>query len=391
MLYYRFRAPSEISFKELLYDEMYFMTTNECNDPFDSQTYCEFEGNPEKWKRLLRVALKEFHPAIESEVLDKAAQLACDLCPITFDKALSMDVTPLFRDAMKQKNEFLALTAALFVRDFLRLYRPSPIYFVSFSKSCKEPLMWSHYAARHEGFCLIFRPIDEGLSQCRCGQRKAITRRTPKGFAQQMSWGIPESFKFQDVTYVSNAISFSAFNYFPGSVAGDFPSKNERERIFSERESQYLQKHVSWEDEKEARLTMKPAPAWLLGSPCEFSEQERLLHFEPTQLVGIVLGSRINQKDRQRIIEIIKERQERISRGVDYKRVIFDFVLFESKMSTKQREVEIVPYTMFKLSTVLSATSPDFAASYRRWLDGWGLEMDGHGCSSVCLAACELY
>ena len=54
MLYYRFRPPLESCIKELIYDELFFCSTEESNDPFDSKTFYIFSGVKERWKRLLR-------------------------------------------------------------------------------------------------------------------------------------------------------------------------------------------------------------------------------------------------------------------------------------------------------------------------------------------------
>ena len=39
MLYYRYRSGSELSVKELIYDELYFASRAECNDPYEGKKH----------------------------------------------------------------------------------------------------------------------------------------------------------------------------------------------------------------------------------------------------------------------------------------------------------------------------------------------------------------
>ena len=41
-LYYRYRSGSELSIKELIYDELYFASREECNDPYEGKTFATF-------------------------------------------------------------------------------------------------------------------------------------------------------------------------------------------------------------------------------------------------------------------------------------------------------------------------------------------------------------
>lgn len=382
MLYYRFRSPIEINFKELLYDEIYFVSTDECNDPFDSKTYYEFGRDVEKWSKLLNRAVGNLN-GMKPNVVDKVAKSISDVSPITFNDVLSTDFTPFFLKAMKDQESLLATEASYRVNSLLRMYKPTSSYFVSFSKVNDEPLMWSHYAARHEGFCLIFRAVDGVLKQNPINAKTTIRRITPNGLAPSMGHGISESFNFLDVSYPTSTEPLCAFSRFPASVAGQPSSEEERVRMASEQENQYLHKHISWEYEAESRLTLKPPIPWLFGEHYDYTPQERLFHFEPTQLVGIIFGARMSQKNKNRIYEILAERQNRISRSVNYKRVIFDFLLFESTLSTHQREIEIIPHRILQLSECIEGTDPKFDQRYKQWSEGWGMELDGNKCSRV--------
>ncbi len=62
MLYYRFRTFSELTLKELLYNEMYFASPEECNDPFDSKTFYTFPSDKYRWSKLILLAFCNSKP-----------------------------------------------------------------------------------------------------------------------------------------------------------------------------------------------------------------------------------------------------------------------------------------------------------------------------------------
>ena len=96
MLYYKFRPASEVSFKELLYDELFFTSTEECNDPFDSKSFYEFSAEKDKWKALIKFATDSEGFSDNADV-EKVSEVVCDLCPITFDEALKLDWYSIFQ------------------------------------------------------------------------------------------------------------------------------------------------------------------------------------------------------------------------------------------------------------------------------------------------------
>jgi hypothetical protein len=246
--------------------------------------------------------------------------------------------------------------------------------------------MWSHYAAKHDGFCLVFKSIEGQIQQCPTRARKDIRRETPGGLAPSMSYGLPKSFPFQDIEYVSEVQPLNAFNCFPSSIAGQPAlSEEDRLRFCKEQSSHYLQKHIVWKYEDESRLTLSQPTPWLFGGHFDYSFQERLLHYEPTQLVGIVLGARMTDDNKTRITSIIREREERIARSVNYKRIIFDFVIFETKLAHSAREMTVKPVEILGLASSQKPDDPEFERRYREWENGSGLCFDGSSCSRVCI------
>jgi len=56
MLYYRYRPGGELSLKELRYNEIYFSSAAESNDPYDGKVFLSYKFDRDKWKRLLELA-----------------------------------------------------------------------------------------------------------------------------------------------------------------------------------------------------------------------------------------------------------------------------------------------------------------------------------------------
>jgi hypothetical protein len=392
MLYYKYRPANEMNFKELMYDELYFSSSTECNDPFDSKTYFEFTNQTGKWKALLLLAWRN------SEILnvidvDMVAQALANNAPLAFESALADDFQEFLLTAIangtKSKVQSVEpiLEATQRIRELLHLYKMPTSYFASFSRCRDEPLMWSHYSARHEGYCLIFKSIDGKLNQCPRRIKNGVRRETPGGLAPSMSHGIPAAFVFRDVEYVAEVRPLNAFDCFPEAVAGKIQSDEDRLKLRSKQVEQYLHKHKSWSYEKESRLTLSQPTPWLFGAHFDYTAHERLLHYEPTQLVGIIFGARISESNKSRLIEIIKERVDRIAKSADYDRIIFDFMVFEAALANNARELKIHPTAIYGLSKTLNKNEQDFSRRYNDWEKGFGLHFSGNSYSKVFISS----
>ena len=102
----------------------------------------------------------------------------------------------------------------------------------------------------------------------------------------------------------------------------------------------------------------------------EYSQQERLFNYNPDQLVGIIIGARMEDCQKQRICEIIQMRMERIARHGDGQRIYFDFVLFQAMLPDNGRDVQIIPVEIFSLSQNILKNDAKFKKRYSDWKDG---------------------
>lgn len=382
MLYYRFRSPSELSFKELLYSEIYFASTEECNDPFDSRSFYEFGADQERWRSLFELSLGKIAVTYPSAASCAAAEVV-KKGSLTFDEVMSMNFAEVLRVATNNGDPFLLEVVTASLARIFELYKPASNYFVSFSKRSDEPLMWSHYAGRHEGYCLVFRSVDGALHQNPLAKKTFIRRNTPNSFSPSISHGISDLFQFRDIEYKNTVEHLNAFDLFPQSVAMKSLSEEERIRLVAKQEEQYFQKHESWGYEEESRITLRAPMPWLLGDRFEYAPQERLFQYEPSQLVGVILGARMSKSNKDRISQIVEERSEHIDKHTSYKRIMFDFLLQEAKLSMRHRRLEITPLQFVGAVNSVKPDDEKFDLTYERWKAGGGIEFDGNKSTRV--------
>lgn len=377
MHYYRYRASNELSIKEFMYNEIYFSSTSECNDPFDGKIFVSFEADKEKWNRLLHLAWEGVNNANKPSWEENLSVHLAGLSPIAYEDALKFDYAGAMLALSSPPDLKTAFILSEYAKRYLRLYVPNNMYFVSFSKEYKDILMWSHYASMHRGYCLIFNAIDGRLYQDQQRKKTTISRNTRYGIAPSMSLGIPDSFPFQDISYDPDSTSYSAFSYFPKYVWGEKLDEQEIKEFIDWQSRQYLVKHNCWRYEQESRLTISPDYAWLFRENIEFTKQERLFHYMPNQLVGVILGACMDVQQKMRFRELIQEHMERIARNPGDNFPIFDFVLFQAILPGDRREVIIKPEEIVTLTRTLQKTDSDFERILNEWREGSAMVING--------------
>lgn len=372
MFYYRYRSGSELSVKELIYDELYFASREECNDPYEGKTFATFSADKDLWNNLINEALKAYNIKPLESLKERIVQYFLSKAPMPIENVLRIP-----------KNEFVDIGARTYeqrllpsmleaIQNYVMWYSPEERYFASFSKTNDNFLLWSHYANNHKGFCLIYRAIDGKLKQNPNWKRKqTATLPLPR-----LTFVVPDAFEIQDVEYVSTPKSSDGFMCFPASVAGDKHTPEEVEMAQAERAKNYLQKHSVWDYEQEARVVLSSGVQWLAGRKLTLPAHQRLFHIDSTQLVGIILGSQMPDVQRQRIREIITEKVERWYIPTSGHRIISNFVLFEETLSETNREVIIEPKEIYTGTSVVTKKQPNFTQLYDEWQKGYAIEFD---------------
>jgi hypothetical protein len=212
MLLYRYRSSSELSFKELLYNELYFASQDELNDPFDGESFYHFPPDKELWLRLLNEVndrekevcwglseINDAHIELLSTALSKRA-------PISYGEVMAGRLTSVFGNVISEIEAHAPMLKiitwfASAVQEYLSYSSPKLGYFVSFSSKNNDHLMWGHYGAQHFGYSLIFRTIDGALKQDPSNSINSV------GITETYRISVPNSIPFSKVNY-SESIDF---------------------------------------------------------------------------------------------------------------------------------------------------------------------------------------
>jgi len=293
---------------------------------------------------------------------------------------MTYDYIDRLRHIDRQIDVIIAIRLTETFKYFIDLYRNVDTYYVSFSRKSNDVLMWSHYASRHSGYCLIFKAINNSLSMDMTIGGKGIRRDTPMGIAPSTSSPLPSNFIFEDIKYCEDIEPIDASRFMPAHVSGGVSFANEEERIdfVEENMRKCLEKHSSWEYESESRLVLREPTPWLFGQHNPLSKQERLYNYDFSQLVGVIFGAKMEKAERERIIEIIRIKRESLWAQSNTVKRIFDFVVFESKISDRSRDVVITPQIIMTGSTDIDKNDEKFDRLLSEWKQGKALVIDGN-------------
>ena len=299
MFYYRYRPATELAIKELIYDEMYFASEAECNDPYEGKIFARFEKDEGRWNRLINCALSTF-PGISAfkYIEQKISKYFFDKSPLYIDDVLNEPLEEFLKIADNDIERIVYKNLLNQIKEYVTLYIPPEKYFVSFSKNCNNTLMWAHYAGNHRGHCLVFRVSGQKIYQDPTWKKTSLAYTTPRSFSPKMSFGIDDNFTLRDITYIDVPEYVDAFLCFPPAVYGDTVSEEELKNFRSKFNSTYFQKNIAWKYEEETRILLSSGIPWLAGQKLSATSHQRLFHYDSTQLVGIVLGTKMpeNQK-----------------------------------------------------------------------------------------------
>ena len=381
MLYYRYRPINELSLKELRYNELYFSSTKENNDPYDGNVFLSYEFDLDKWQRFFNVVFTKIGLPTEiiKNIVEKLSQQMIDDNLKTYNDIFNYDYTNAILSIDSKLGMLFAINLTEAIKKFIFIYRPSDMYTVSFSKEKDSMLMWSHYASKHKGFCLVFRSIDDCLYQDKKNKKTAIGRSTPNGIAKHSSFGIGDKFHFKDVIYCKKCSTIDASRFMPEGIS-DFKINSEEERIafVEENYNKSFEKHICWEYEKESRLVLEQPTPWLFGNRFEYTQDERLFYYNPTQLVGLICGAWMDNDIKKRIKEIISYNREQIWLNIK-EDAVFDFVLFQAKISDEKRGIQIIPELIYSSTQTYQQSDKTFNDKFERWEKGEAIFFNDKG------------
>ena len=316
--YYKYRNLSPVSLKELLYGEIFFAERSELNDPYDTLVPYVFSADYGKYYRLLESVISIHFPKELANVkyIKKPAKYLSKT-KLSYEELInkidSKEFTDIFwiqMDNMKIDSSLIMEIQSLLKQE-IHKYVASYFYVSSFSKRYDNPIIWSHYADQHKGFCMIFKPYNNSLY---IDPLKNIDIN-----------GHPNSemkkYEFRDVKYKRKIKGIDGFLNFSGYVNGkkDLSQKN-KDRFWKKYVESARVKYIYWKYEEEVRLI--DYSDWMPNNANENrtqkrSQVERIFYYDKTQFCGIIFGTKMNENDKNEVISTIKKMRELLSNQPD--------------------------------------------------------------------------
>ena len=331
---YKYRPLSEILFKELYYQELYFASYNELNDPLDLSARIEFTTKDKKtieyllWfvfktqidfdetrksnesnAKLLEFNIdKKAHDLLSNEIYnnikiflkDKPQIWTTDVIEIIIQSIKNTNIDIVF-DSNKFKSELERLT-----NKFLK-----NSYVTCLSETNNNFLMWSHYASKHAGICLEFTikngesfpyEMTQGRKQDNEKYKERMSEWETKSF---VFWNRIRKVKYQDEQPYINFYKFGAVfeNEYDCDLIG--LSKFWSHQYAYELERLFSCKTNGWAYENEWR-----AIEINFDSPKE--PEERIKHYPIECLTAVYFGVNTPENIRNRVYKILNKKNPEI-------------------------------------------------------------------------------
>lgn len=293
---YRYREFNAITLKELLYQEIYFSSQEELNDPLDYEFILTVnKGQPYIHEFFVEPALHDYKST--KYLKNKILKIISNFLSSHYVSLNEIECFILNDYIAKElikytKDELIAKHLQQRIINSYRNILPVNLQSVSFSKTCTNPLLWTHYAKAHTGFCIVFKPEKRLLN---------IKKINDKKYSQ---------FKCSDVRYGSEieidlSLMFdkqAKFNW--QNVVNHFLVEVQRKAL--------LTKHKSHSKEKEIRIfgnygtsySVEPIPE------TKIIKSENIHYFDPNQFVGIVFGFKMKEDEKKEILYILDKNKD---------------------------------------------------------------------------------
>ena len=374
---YRFRSWSELTLKEILYSELFFTSTDECNDPCDGKSFHTFFPNRSNWKNIIQKHSSRGPYVLDNTHVDLLLNILMQQSPVAFDDFI--EKTPaMIRSKLSSHPDFPVFIQAIdHIIEYCNIYAPQTDYFASFTVDKNEPLMWSHYSSQHEGVCLIFRIENNELPQHPLIRKRQINIEAKNGIAPKMSQGVNDVFNFAKISYGNSFKQLNAFFCFPNDICEN-PTADDLNHYRHDLSEQEFTKHSSWAYEKEYRISLSAPISAFYGKQVSLSKQNRLFHYHPDWLVGVIFGARTSQENKKRLKEMLLERDELTSSLSLPNRRMSNFVLFESKLSMETKGVTIKPNEILSNGKIYSQSDSEFNSLMADWNSNKVIEITGN-------------
>lgn len=377
---YRYRSPGILSIKEILYNEIYLASDKELNDPIDMLPNFVFEsGNRNIWYNIFK--------ALDAPnfIAELSANYYEALCPIEYNEVISNAkhhheelASIIIKKHKLTPDDNLGLIVQAILSNFIeniKLYKPSSGYSASFSEVGNSMLMWSHYTSSHQGFCLVFRPINNEIQQCPKNLKKNMT----VGDNNEHSISLKPAFKLEKVSYDGSS-HLNAFYLFPESITGiDLSKDNQIEIYWDKRREQMLSKNSYWDYEHERRIFLF-SPQHYIAKQRHIKRIDQIIHYNSEQLVGVIFGARMRDEDKAMIKDIVKRKIDLTYNTAfhdEKKTYLFDFLFQQAVIDNTSRGIKIEQLEIISNGTIIHPKKATYEKLLEDWRNGIGRVVDG--------------
>ena len=313
MKLYRYRPLNEFLFKELLYQELYFASYLELNDPLDLSAKIDFSPRKvDDIEKLITYFLFGLYTTKNEENLNEILvqfnsneESRKAFCSRLFDalkKINSLKKFVSFEDVEKEFNliskEFYIDVSLKKIKD--KLIRQTEKFLqnssaICFSETNNNFLMWSHYATKHSGICLEFT-LENPKLPYKYDAKSEISEKFQQDFAVWKNRGIILTEHINKVTYQSKQPYINFFQFaFIFIKENDF-SEDDVNYEFSE---MFSLKTTPWKYEKEWRSVQ-------INFNNNEQPEDRIRHYPIDCLTAIYFGIRTPEATKYRIYNIFK-------------------------------------------------------------------------------------
>lgn len=335
--FFRFRTYSSISLKELQYGEIFFVDKDQLNDPYDTKNSSFFEGDFERYKNLTkRILSQSFGDLNLSHInVDLIAKFLASE-NLFYDQLIEKIDSKDFKNivlATFRIPESIAISESFIkkLKHFIFKCAGGHCYLASFSKECDDPIMWSHYANYHTGFCLIFDFENNKI------QSESLSKKH-----------LYSEYELKEVKYKKECIKTNGFYTMP-SLLGETITKEEELKHWEEKRNSFLIKYKSWKYEKEYRIIQYDLTNFITESgPEKRLVGKRIFYYDQKQLTGIIFGSKMKSENRKELEYCISSaRQKLFDENTHYLPL---FVFYESnEKKTAEYMMDIIPLYGFDM------------------------------------------
>lgn len=324
---FKYRPLSEFLYKELYYNELYFASYKELNDPLDLSARIDFTPYESRSIEYLIWFLTKTH-FVHSDLNSQKNNLSF------YNFTRNIDLKTKFLNLIyANMQNHLKTNKNIWVTDLVQIielsikkinykieFKPQLIYeklehlttrflkssYVScFSRTNKEYLMWSHYASSHSGICLEFQ-VDESMMLT---FKLTINEKSNEiNFQKTINEYSQKIYTFKDkvieVSYIDEQPYINFYEFAPVfENENDFDliglSKSWTHEYANKLKKAFSTKTNSWEYEKEMRAIQ-------ISFEEDKTPEERINHYPIEILKAIYFGVNTPENAKSRIFRIFE-------------------------------------------------------------------------------------